>query len=135
MNTTKMTMVSTERPNEMTVKKSFDLRVYQAVSHIPFGQVATYGQKAELIGAYGCARQIGWSLKRLRLPSTIPWHRVINAKGEVSMSNGREGTDWVQIDLLKREGVFIDQELKIQLRRYLWKPDLFKNADLTIEKP
>ncbi len=60
------------------------------------------------LGAYGYARQMGWSLKRLRLPSTIPWDRVINAKGQVSMSIGREGTDWVQIDLLKREGVFID---------------------------
>lgn len=113
----------------MTVKKSFDLQVYEAVSQIPFGQVATYGQIAELISAYGCARQIGWSLKRLRLPSTIPWHRVINAKGQVSMSVGREGTDWVQIDLLKREGVFIDQKLKIQLRRYLWNPDLPKESD------
>ena len=113
----------------MTVKKSFDLRVYEAVAHIPFGQVATYGQIAELIGAYGCARQIGWSLKRLRLPSKIPWHRVINAKGEVSMSIGREGTDWIQIDLLKSEGVFINQELKIQLRRYLWKPDLLKDSE------
>ena len=110
----------------MTVKKSFDLQVYKAVSQIPFGQVATYGQIAELIGAYGYARQIGWSLKRLRLPSTIPWHRVINAKGEVSMSIGREGTDWVQIDLLKREGVLIDQELKIQLCNYLWQPNLVK---------
>ena len=129
MNTTKMTTVSTGRSNEITVKKSFDLRVYEAVSHIPFGQVATYGQIAELIGAYGCARQIGWSLKRLRLPSTIPWHRVINAKGEVSMSIGREGTDWVQIDLLKREGIFINQALKVQLRRYLWRPNLFKDSN------
>ena len=122
-------MVSTERPNKMTVKKSFDLRVYQAVLRIPFGQVATYGQIAELIGAYGCARQVGWSLKRLRLPSTIPWHRVVNAKGEVSMSIGREVTDWVQIDLLKREGIVIDQELKIPLRRYLWKPGLLRDSE------
>ncbi len=128
MNATKMTMVSTGRPNEMTVKKSFDLRVYETVSHIPFGQVATYGQIAELIGAYGFARQIGWSLKRLHLPSKIPWHRVINAKGEVSMSISREGTDWIQRDLLKSEGVFIDQELKVQLSRYLWEPDLLKDS-------
>ena len=112
----------------MTVKKSFDLRVYEAVSHIPFGQVATYGQITKLIGEYGFARHIGWSLKRLHVPSTIPWHRVISPKGEVSMNISREGTDWVQIDLLKREGIFIDQELKIQLRKYLWKPDLFKDS-------
>ena len=122
-------MVLIGRSNDMNLKKPFDLKVYQAVALIPFGQVATYGQIAELIGAYGCARQIGWSLKRLRLPSSIPWHRVINAKGEVSMSIGREGTDWVQIDLLKREGIFIDQDFKIQLRKYLWKPDLFKDAE------
>ena len=122
-------MVLIGRSNDMNLKKPFDLKVYQAVALIPFGQVATYGQIAELIGAYGCARQIGWSLKRLRLPSSIPWHRVINAKGEVSMSIAREGTDWAQIDLLKREGVFIDKELKIQLRRYLWKPDLFRNSN------
>ncbi len=128
MNVTKMTMVSTGRPNEMTMKKSFELREYETVSPIPFGQVATYDQIAELIGAYGCAWQIGWSLKRLRLPSKIHWHRVINTKGEVSMSIGREGTDWVQIDLLKSEGVFINHELKIQLRRYLWKPDLMKDS-------
>ena len=129
MNTMKMTMVSTGRTNEMTMKKSFDLRVYETVSLIPFGHVATYGQIAELIGAYGCARQIGWSLKRLRLPSTIPWHRVINAKGEVSMRIGREGTDWVQIDLLKCEGIFIDQDCKIQLLKYLWKPALLKDSE------
>ncbi len=129
MNTTKMMMVSTGEPNEMTVKKSFDLRVYKAVSHIPFGQVTTYGQIAELVGAYECARQIGWSLKRLRLPSKISWHRVINAKGEVSMSIGREGNDWVQIDLLNSESVFINQALKIQLSRYLWEPDLLKDSD------
>ena len=122
-------MFSPKRTNEMTIKKSFDLRVYDAVSCIPFGQVATYGQIADLIGAYGCARQIGWSLKRLHLPSTIPWHRVLNAKGEISMSIGREGTDWVQIDLLKREGIFIDQDFKIQLRKYLWKPGLLKDSD------
>ena len=122
-------MVSPGKPNEITVKKSFDLLVYEAVSQIPFGQVATYGQIAEFIGAYGCARQIGWSLKRLRLPSTIPWHRVINAKGEMSMSIGREETDWVQLGLLKSEGIFIDHELTIQLRKYLWKPDLLKNSE------
>ena len=120
---------TSQKNNDMTVKKSFDLGVYKAVSHIPFRKVATYGQIAELIGAYGSARQIGWTLKRLSLSSTILWHRIINTTGEVSISIIREGTDWVQIELLKREGVFIDQELKIQLRRYLWEPVLFKDSD------
>ncbi|WP_320666991.1 MGMT family protein [Prochlorococcus sp. MIT 1307] len=118
----------------MTVKKSFDLRVYEAVSQIPLGQVATYGQIAELIGSYGCARQVGWSLKRLSLPSTIPWHRVINAKGKVSMKISREGTDWIQTDLLKHEGIFVDTQSKIPLSRYLWKPVEAVYEELSIEK-
>ncbi len=45
------------------------------------------------------------------------------------LSIGRDGTDWVQIDLLKDEGVLINQEFKIQLSRYLWRPDLLKDSD------
>jgi methylated-DNA-protein-cysteine methyltransferase related protein len=73
---------------------SFDQRVYAAVLQIPYGHLATYGQIAELIGAYGCARQVGWALRRLELPSAVPWHRVVNARGQVSMSLSREGSDW-----------------------------------------
>ena len=111
-------------------KKSFDLRVYEAVSQIPFGQIATYGQIADLIGAYGCARQVGWSLRRLKLPSKIPWHRVINAKGRISMTINRNGTDWIQGDLLKHEGIVIDNELRMNLSRYLWKPNFSKEPSL-----
>ncbi|WP_200900083.1 MGMT family protein, partial [Synechococcus sp. GFB01] len=42
---------------------SFDQRVAQVVALIPHGRLATYGQIAELIGAYGCARQVGWALR------------------------------------------------------------------------
>jgi len=48
--------------------RSFDRRVYAMVARIPHGQLATYGQVAELIGAFGCARQVGWALRRLPLP-------------------------------------------------------------------
>ena len=72
---------------------------------IPRGQLATYGQIADLIGAYGCARQVGWALRRLKLPSTVPWNRVVNAQGRISMSLSREGSDWIQRDLLLTEGI------------------------------
>ena len=71
---------------------------------IPPGALATYGQIAELIGAYGCARQVGWALRRLPLPSSVPWHRVVNAQGRISMSLAREGSDWIQRELLLRRG-------------------------------
>ena len=47
------------------MEPTFDQRVYAMVARIPAGQLATYGQIAELIGAWGCARQVGWALRRL----------------------------------------------------------------------
>lgn len=89
---------------------------------IPRGQLATYGQIAELIGAYGCARQVGWALRRLALPSAVPWHRVVNARGCISMSPSREGSDWMQRHLLLAEGIPVSADGQVPLRRYLWVP-------------
>ena len=106
------------------MQNKFDLKVYNLIALIPLGKVATYGQIADLLGAYGCARQVGWSLRRLNLPSSIPWYRVINAKGEISMSISRNGTDWIQRDLLTKEGILLDDSFKIKLRDYKWDPNI-----------
>jgi methylated-DNA-protein-cysteine methyltransferase-like protein len=98
----------------------FDQRVYALVAHIPHGRVATYGQVAELIGAWGCARQVGWALKRLALPSDVPWHRVVNAQGRISLSLGREGSDWIQLNLLRAEGIPVDDQGHLPLAAYRW---------------
>jgi methylated-DNA-protein-cysteine methyltransferase-like protein len=100
----------------------FDERVWDAVALIPYGRLATYGQIAELIGAWGCARQVGWALRRLPLPSPIPWHRVVNAQGHVAMSPGREGSDWMQRELLLAEGIPVDEEGRLPLARFRWRP-------------
>ena len=104
------------------MEPSFDQRVWSVVSQIPPGQLATYGQIADLIGAYGCARQVGWALRRLALPSTVPWHRVVNAQGRISMSLSREGSDWIQRELLVAEVIPVDAEGKLPLARYRWLP-------------
>jgi len=98
------------------------------VSRIPAGQLATYGQIADLIGAYGCARQVGWALRRLKLPSEVPWHRVVNAQGRISMSLSREGSDWIQRELLLAEGVPVDEEGRLPLRERLWRPDAMSGS-------
>ena len=103
--------------------QSFDQRVWHEVTRIPHGRLATYGQIADLIGAYGCARQVGWALRRLKLPSTVPWHRVVNAQGRISMSLSREGSDWMQRELLMAEGIPVDVEGRLPLRQFLWHPD------------
>ena len=100
----------------------FDQRVWTAVDQIPKGHLATYGQIADWIGAWGCARQVGWALRRLPLPSEVPWHRVVNAQGRISMCLSREGSDWIQRERLLAEGIPVDEEGRLPLQRFLWRP-------------
>ena len=103
---------------------TFDQRVYALVMQIPSGRLATYGQIAELLGCWGCARQVGWALRRLQLPSEVPWQRVVNASGRISFSPSREGSDWMQRQLLIQEGIPVSAQGALPLRRYLWTPEL-----------
>ena len=105
-------------------ERRFDERVWHAVSLIPPGHLATYGQVADWLGAWGCARQVGWALRRLSLPSEVPWQRVVNAKGRISMSLSREGSDWMQRQLLIAEGIPVDGDGRLPLQQFLWRPDL-----------
>ena len=99
----------------------FDQRVWAEVARVPYGRLATYGQIAELIGAWGCARQVGWALRRLPLPSEVPWHRVVNARGCIAMTPSREGTDWMQRQRLLEEGVPVDAQGRLPLARFRWR--------------
>jgi methylated-DNA-protein-cysteine methyltransferase-like protein len=94
-------------------------RIYRAVRRIPRGRVATYGQIAELAGLEGHARQVGYALHALPSRSGVPWHRVINARGEIS---ARSGSDWgeLQRHLLEAEGVKFDTRDRIDLARFRW---------------
>jgi len=101
---------------------AWDQRVWSVVAQVPFGRLATYGQIAELVGAWGRARQVGWALRRLPLPSEIPWHRVVNARGRIAMTPSREGTDWIQRERLLAEGIPVDGEGRLPLARFRWQP-------------
>lgn len=100
-------------------------RIYAVVRQIPPGKVATYGQVAELAGLPRQARLVGYALYRVDMAtSDVPWQRVINAKGEVSESPLRHGTDYIQRSLLEDEGIEFSKAGKISLSRYRWQPDL-----------
>ncbi|MBF2026616.1 MAG: MGMT family protein [Oscillatoriales cyanobacterium C42_A2020_001] len=95
--------------------------IYTIVRQIPRGQVATYGQIADLANLPGRARFVGYALFRVAPDSDIPWHRVINAKGEISESPVRYGSDHLQRVLLEEEGIQFNPQGKINLRQYRWK--------------
>jgi methylated-DNA-protein-cysteine methyltransferase-like protein len=103
---------------------SYD-RIYEIVKLIPKGQVATYGQIAELANLAGKARVVGYALYRVDMQVLdIPWQRVVNAKGKVSLSPLRFGTDYLQRSLLENEGIIFNGKDQIDLQKYLWKPSL-----------
>jgi len=95
--------------------------VYRVVRRIPAGQVATYGQIAALAGMPGAARQVGWALSALDPDDDVPWHRVINAQGEISPRGARETVD-LQRALLESEGVELSHRGRVDLGRYAWEP-------------
>ena len=100
-------------------------RIYEIVRQIPQGRVATYGQVAELSNLAGKARVVGYALYRVDMQtSDIPWQRVVNAKGEISLSPLRFGTDYLQRSLLENEGISFSDTGKIDLRKYLWRPTI-----------
>ena len=98
--------------------KRYEL-IWAAVRRIPRGQVATYGQIAELAGLEGHARQVGYALHNLPPRSSVPWHRVINAKGEISPRSAGDSHELQRI-LLEAEGVRIDARGRIDLKVYRW---------------
>ena len=90
------------------------------VRRIPKGWVATYGQVASMAGLPRRARLVGHVLQNLDPATKIPWHRVVNAKGEVSFALSRNGTDAFQQRLLEKEGIEFDDRQRFNLERFRW---------------
>ena len=96
--------------------------IWEVVRRIPPGRIATYGQIAVLADLPGHARQVGYAMHALPEGSTVPWQRVINARGEVS-PRSQPGADHYQRHLLEEEGVRFDDRGRISLASYRWEPD------------
>lgn len=95
-------------------------RFYAIVKRIPRGRVATYGQIAQLAGAPGRARQVGYAMHALSSTTIVPWQRVVNANGGISLDPMNGGL--TQRLLLEKEGVVFDARGRIALSRYQWRP-------------
>lgn len=95
-------------------------RIWSVVRRIPRGRVATYGQIAELAGLPGHARQVGYALHNLPARSTVPWHRVLNARGEVSPRTSGDSHELQRL-LLEGEGVVFSLAGRLDLKTYQWK--------------
>lgn len=107
-------------------REDFNHKIWALVRQIPPGKVSTYGQIAALIGpppgmdpksylAFG-PRWVGGAMADC--PQDVPWQRVINAQGKVSLRPGGGGSQ--QRELLEAEGVMFDDRDRVDLKTYAW---------------
>lgn len=95
----------------------FHAAVYRLVRAIPRGRVMTYGQIAALLGAPRAARAVGYAMRH-GPPAGVPWHRVVNAQGGISL-RANVGSMVTQRILLEQEGVVVRRG-RIRLPLYRW---------------
>ena len=96
-------------------------RIYAAVRRIPSGRVSTYGAIARVAGLAGRARQVGYALSALPVGTNVPWHRVINAQGRLSLERAASGAGITQRLRLIREGVVVDAGGRVSLEKFGWR--------------
>lgn len=97
----------------------FLIQIFAVIHQIPRGKVTTYGEIAKRAGYLGYARHVGKALGNLPQQTKLPWHRVINGQGKISLT----GKDLArQRSKLIAEGIEVSEEGKLSLRKYQWQP-------------
>jgi len=100
--------------------------IYNVVRRIPYGRVASYGQVAALAGMPRAAQVVGWSLGRLKPNTKLPWHRVVNKDGIITIENLSYPKE-AQAALLESEGIVVERHggvLVIDLKKFGWNATL-----------
>lgn len=97
-------------------------RIWDTIRDIPPGQVASYGQIAEIAGVPRGARQVGYALRHAPESEAIPWHRVVTASGKIAFASG-SGPFREQHRRLSHENVPV-RSGRVDMGRYRWQPDL-----------
>lgn len=105
--------------NEKSFQPDINHRIWQAVADIPAGKVSTYGAVARSAGLGGAARRVGAALRGLPNDTRIPWHRVINAQGKISLAPGSDAYAR-QRSRLEREGIRFTSSGRVDLKKQGW---------------
>ncbi|GEN88865.1 MGMT family protein [Oceanobacillus sp. FSL W8-0428] len=99
----------------------FTHEVIKIIQQIPPGKVMTYGQIAREAGNPRAARQVVRILHSMSRKHNLPWHRVINAKGQLAIPN--EEANWEQRTRLEAEDIHVSSAGRVNLKEYQWIPD------------
>lgn len=92
--------------------------IYEIVRRIPAGKVSTYGRIAKMLP--NCTpRMVGYAMAALPADTDVPWQRIVNVQGEISLRSYGDH-DVLQQQLLISEGIQFDHKDRIDLEKYLW---------------
>jgi methylated-DNA-protein-cysteine methyltransferase-like protein len=117
----------------------FKKRVLKIITEVPYGTVVSYGQVAIYAGAPRAARQVGWILNQTEGKISVPWWRVVNNQGRISIKGTRYNTPEIMKKLLESEGVKVNNNMEFNIEEYRFRAsekDLkrWKLPELYIEK-
>ncbi len=113
-----LSLISSKLNGKNVTTVSTYIKIYSLVKKIPCGNVMTYGQIASCVDRC-TARMVGYAMARVPIEENVPWHRVVNSKGEVSIRAHGEICMEQQV-LLISEGVEFSNSGRIDLERYRW---------------
>ena len=102
-----------------SIVKELAPMIFQVIAQIPYGRVASYGQIARLAGIPKHSRLVGYVLKHMDADSSLPWYRVINSQGKISLSKLNDQGQNIQAQLLLAEGVLVIGD-KVKMKEFQW---------------
>jgi methylated-DNA-protein-cysteine methyltransferase-like protein len=113
----------------------FKNAVIYTIQQVPFGQVASYGQIAAYVGVPRAARQVGWILNQSEGKVELPWWRIVNNQGRISINGTDFNSPLLMKQMLEKEGVDVDDDYTFDIEKYRFRPskDLLRSWQLADE--
>src|SRR4051812_746362 len=100
----------------------FKERMIAVIRSIPPGHVMSYGQVAAYMGIPRAARQVGWTLRSIESSVNLPWWRVLNNSGRISIDGNLYNDKHIQRKLLEAEGIIILDNYTLDINKYRFIP-------------
>lgn len=109
-----------KRKNPSENFPNFFEKVYMVVRGIPVGHVMSYGQIALFLDMPRAAREVGWALSMIKPGDTVPWWRVVNGKGRISIKGKYSAEE--QRQFLIQEGIKVSNDFTFDIEKYRFVP-------------
>lgn len=106
----------------MNTQALFKKRIIEVIRLIPCGKVMSYSQVAAYVGAPRAARQVGWVLRNLEAKINLPWWRVINNTGRITIKGNIFNNREIQKKLLEADGIIISTDFTLDIKKYRFLP-------------